>query len=309
MRSEVSTPTRTGEFIIPDIQSLHHFCTETTQALLHPGYFDQQANWYRLISLDGKAVTIAVSPEGRVQWSCKDTIESARVQKIVRRLLIPLPLPEEAKNLLPRRLEAYFRSLEPLIHISSLSLGEALIKAIIRQVITANHAKKLTDSFIRCYGERQVYHGKNYYNFPSLEAIARISLEDLQTKGLGFKARVVQRTALCFLENDLEARIAQMSPQEALITLTSIKGIGRWTAHVALCDWLANWSYYPFEDLAVRTWARKLWGSVQWPHDEHQFAASWQQTNGDYTGIITFYLLSSTATQHISRLLAQEVFS
>jgi len=307
MRSEVSVPTRTGEFTVPYTQSLHYFCTETTQTLLYPGYFDHQANWHRLISLDGKPVTINVSPEGCVQWSCHDAIESAKVQETVHRLLISLPLPEEAKKSLPRELEARFRSLHPLVHITSLSLGEALMKAIIRQVITAGHAKKLTDAFIRHYGEKQVYDGKTYYDFPSLEAIAKISLEDLQTEGLGFKAKVVHWAALCLLENDLEAKIAQVSPQEALALLTSIKGIGRWTAHVALCDWLANWSYYPFEDLAVRTWAGKLWGGVQWPHDERQFAACWQQINGDYAGVITFYLLSCAATQRIPQPYAQEV--
>lgn len=307
MRSEASASVQIGEFTVPYTQSLHHFCTETTQMLLQPGYFDHQANWYRLISLDRKLVTIKVSPEGNVLWSCNDAIESVKVQEIVQRLLISLPLPEAAKELLPHDLMDYFYFLHPLVHITSLSLGEALMKAIIRQVITASHAKKLTDSFIRRYGERQVYDGKTYYDFPSLEAITKISLEDLQAEGLGFKAKVVHRTALFFLENDIEIKLAQSSPQEALTLLTSIKGIGRWTAHVALCDWLANWSYYPFEDLAVRTWARKLWTSIQWPYDERQFAACWQQVNGDYAGIITFYLLSCAATQHIVRSHTQEV--
>jgi 3-methyladenine DNA glycosylase/8-oxoguanine DNA glycosylase len=307
MRSDVSVPTRTGRFTVPYTQSLQHFCTETTQTLIHPDYFDHQANWYRLISLDGKPVTISVSPEGCVHWSCRDAIESAKVQEVVHRLLISFPLPEDAKKPLPRELEMRFCSLYPLVHITSLSLGEALMKAIIRQVITANHAKKLTDAFIRRYGERQIYDGKTYHDFPSLETIAKISLEDLQTEGLGFKAKVVQWTARSLLENDLEAKIAHMAPQEALALLTSIKGIGRWTAHVALCDWLADWSYYPFEDLAVRTWARKLWRGVQWPQDERQFAAHWQHINGDHTGAITFYLLSCAATRQTPHPYAQEV--
>ncbi len=151
--------------------------------------------------------------------------------------------------------------------------------------------------------------GKMFYDFPSLEAVAKISLEDLQTDGLGFKAKVVYGTVRYLLENDLEAKISQTTPQEALDILTSIKGIGRWTAHVALCDWLANWSYYPFEDLAVRTWAGKLWHSVQWPQDERQFAALWQEINGDYTGVITFYLLSCAAAQQAPQRHIQEVLS
>ena len=307
MRREVLASVQRGEFTVPYLQSLSHFCTETTQKFIHPDYFDLQAHWCRLISLDGKYVTINVSPEGCVQWTCNEAIESANVQERVLRLFIPFPLSDEAKKRLPPELEARFCALSPLVHIPSLSLGEALMKAIIRQVITANHAKKLTDAFIRRYGERQVHAGKTYYDFPSLEAISRIPLEDLQTEGLGFKAKVVQSVALHLLENDIEATIAQMAPEEARERLISIKGIGRWTSHVALCDLHADWSFYPFEDLAVRTWARKLWSSVQWPQDEQQFAAHWQKMNGEYVGIITFYLLSCAATEHLSQRSPQEL--
>jgi DNA-3-methyladenine glycosylase II len=89
--------------------------------------------------------------------------------------------------------------------------------------------------------------------------------------------------------------------------LPSIKGIGQWTAHVALCDWLADWSSYPFEDLAVRTWAGKRWHAVPWPQDKRQFAALWQEINGVYTGIITFSLLSYAATRQAPQPSVQEV--
>ncbi|HEU5381469.1 MAG TPA: hypothetical protein VFV38_39105, partial [Ktedonobacteraceae bacterium] len=298
MCSEIAAPTHTGTLYVPSTRSLQHFCTETTQVLLQPGYFDQHATWYRLISLAGKLVTIAVSADGWVRWSCQDAIESTRVQEMLHHLLVSLPLPEAAQAALPPELAARFRSLHPLVHIASVSLGEALLKAIIRQVITASHARKLTSAFIRRYGKRQVYDGVTYYDFPSIEVVAKISLEELQAEGFGFKAKVLHRTAQLLLENDLETAVAQVSPAEALALLTSIPGIGRWTAQITLCDWRADWSLYPFEDLAVRTWAKKLWTGVSWPQDERQFAACWQQINGGYTGIITCYLLSCAATQH-----------
>jgi 3-methyladenine DNA glycosylase/8-oxoguanine DNA glycosylase len=131
--------------------------------------------------------------------------------------------------------------------------------------------------------------------------------ERLLCIGKNTEAKVVQRTVRHLLENDLEAKIAQTTPQDALDLLTSIKGIGRWTVHVALCDWLADWSYYPFEDLTVRTWAGKLWHGVQWPQDDRQFAALWQEINGGHTGIITFYLLSCAATRQVPQPYVQEV--
>ena len=180
------------------------------------------------------------------------------------------------------------------------------MKAIIRQVITAGHAKKLIDSFIRRHGERAVDNGRSYYDFPTIEAIAKIPVEELQAEGLGFKAKVIHQTALHILEQDWETKVAKQSPGEALDMLTSMKGIGRWTAHVAVCDLFADWSLYPFEDLAVRTWARKLWHGVQWPQDALAFAKYWQQVNGDQCGIVTFYLLSCASMQQISSPYVQQ---
>ena len=302
-----SAPKQKGEFIIPYTQSLHHFCTETTQKLVHPDYFDHQATWYRLVFVDGKPVVINVSPTGRVRWSCSETIEDTKVRDVVNRLLISFPLPDDMRVPLPQELEARFRYFDPLVHVTSLSLGEAIMKAIIRQVITAGHARKLIDSFVRRYGERWVDNGRSYYDFPIVEAIARIPLEELQAEGFGFKAKVVHETALSILEHDLESKVAKQSPTEALDVLMSIKGIGRWTAHIAVCDLFADWSHYPFEDLAVRTWARKLWSGVQWPQDDQEFAAYWQQINGDQSGIVMFYLLSCAATRQISQPYVQGV--
>jgi DNA-3-methyladenine glycosylase II len=304
MHHEILMPRQRGEFAVPSTQTLHHFCTRTKQKLVYPDYFDEQATWYRLVPVEGKPVAVSVSSAGRVQWSCCETIEEMKIREVVNRLLVPLPLPDDVK--LPKDLAIRFLSLHPLVHVTSLSLGEAITKAIIRQVITAGHAKKLIDSFIRRHGERAVDNGWSYYDFPTIEAIARIPVEELQAEGLGFKAKVIHQTALYILEQDWETKVAKQSPVEALDMLTSMKGIGRWTAHVAVCDLFANWSLYPFEDLAVRTWARKLWSGVQWPQDNLAFAKYWQQVNGDQCGIVTFYLLSCASMQQVSSLYVQQ---
>src|SRR2546421_7141732 len=166
MHYEILAPTRKGEFVVPYTQALHHFCAKTTQKLVHPDYFDEQARWCRLVSIDGKPVVINVSPAGSVKWSCRETIEEMKIRDVVSRLLISFPLPDDVRERLPQELAARFLSLHPLVHVASLSLGEAIMKAIIRQVITAGHAKKLINSFIRRYGERGVDNGLSYYDFP-----------------------------------------------------------------------------------------------------------------------------------------------
>lgn len=294
MRSEVLT---SGEVTIGGIESLRHLCTPTAQQLLHPGYFDHDGMWHRLISVDHTIVAITVSPQGHIRWCCSEALESATIHQALRPLLLLLPLSEEATNHLPVELQRRLCALHPLVHLASPSLGEALIKAIIRQVITANHARKLIDTFIRRYGEHHTYQGTTYYHFPSLETIAALALEDLKACGLGFKAKVVQETAVRILEQGLEDSVRRVPHEEALCILQSIKGVGRWSARVALCDLFGWWQGYPFEDLAVRTWARKLWPEVPWPTDEHTFSATWQALHGTAVGMITCYLLSYALTQ------------
>lgn len=294
MRSEVLT---SGEVTIGGIESLKYLCTPTAQQLVHPGYFDHHKRWHRLISVDHISVAITVSPQGLIRWFCSEALESATIHRALRPLLLLLPLPEEASNHLPRDLHLRLRMLHPLVHLASPSLGEALIKAIIRQVITANHARKLLDAFIRRYGEQHTYQGTTYYHFPSLETIATLPIDDLKACGLGFKAKVVRDTAGSILEQGLEDNVRQVSHEEALCILQSIKGIGRWSARVALCDLFGWWQGYPFEDLAVRTWARKLWPEEPWPTYEHAFSAKWQALHGAEVGLITCYLLSYALTQ------------
>ncbi len=294
MRSEVLT---SGEVIMSGLESLRYFCTPTTQQFVRPDYFDHCGMWHRLIPIDHTSVAITVSPQGCIRWYCTEALEDTKVYDALRHLFLPLPLLEEATNHLPAELQAHLLSLHPLVHVASSSLGEALIKAIIRQVITANHAKKLLDFFIRRYGEQRTYQGAIFYDFPSLETIAALPLEDLQACGLGFKAKVVRNTAMSILEQGLEEKVRRVPREEALCFLQSIKGIGRWSAHVTICDLFGAWQFYPFEDLAVRTWARKLWPQESWPTDERTFSAKWQALHGTNVGVITFYLLSYALTQ------------
>ena len=203
--------------------------------------------------------------------------------------------PENALEHLPTRLAQQFIDLAPLVHISSPTLGEALIKGIIRQVISAAQARKVLHQFITSFGSRADYDGLIYYDFPTLETITSLSLEELTgTCGLGFKAKVVKLIAQKLLEENIEQQVLNCSSSdEAILLLQQLKGIGPWTSHITICDFLHDWSQYPFSDLAVRKWAKLLWPEGDWPENEDAFEQAWRQINGAHTGLITSYLLTS----------------
>lgn len=115
--------------------------------------------------------------------------------------------------------------------------------------------------------------------------------------GLGYKAPRIPHIA-----QDLLDKLGSLSSEEAVALLQTVKGIGRWTAGVAICDVRGDWSIYPFEDLAVRTWAARLWPGFHWPQDERAKMLAWQAIHGAYIGHITCYLLAHAGRSSQSEL-------
>lgn len=291
-QTETETITPGESFAFDDGQALSQWAVPHAQQWRSPDRFDTDRSWYRLVTIAGIPVTLKVMPAGTVFWSSSANLSTTDIYRCLTRLLIPIDLPREAWTRVPPDLLARFLTHTPLLHIASASLGEAVIKAVIRQVISAQHARRLTYRFVELYGPTCSYEGSIYTDFPSLEAVARMSPDDLRACGLGYKAPLLPRIAHDLLQMQIEERLDHISSTEAIALLQSVKGIGRWTACVAMCDLRGDWSVYPFEDLAVRTWAARLWPGISWPREERAFVLAWHEMQGAYVGHITCYLLA-----------------
>jgi DNA-3-methyladenine glycosylase II len=270
-----------------------------------PEQVDPVHGWFRLLPYTGTEIEIRVCPSGSVLWHSSVVLTNEKVQRHLQRLFLPKPLAEVALAHVPANLASRFLASAPLTHIASASLGEAVIKAVIRQVIAASHARKLIWTLVTHVGSRRESDGGTIYGFPSLEVVAHLAPDDLRSWGFGYKATLLPRIAHDLLEQQAEEQMCLLSPEEAILFLQQVKGIGRWTAHVAVCDVTGDWSMYPFEDLAVRTWARKLWPERVWPQEERAFLDVWQEVNGPHTGLITCYLLAQAGRTNESELLRQ----
>jgi DNA-3-methyladenine glycosylase II len=293
--SSLLLPTYSGSFELLFTKSLAKLSGFASQNYARPDILDQQGNWFRLIEVDGNLVAIKAMKSGIISWASSANIELSKIQHRVEHILIPMLLSKEAVEHLPKGLARCFLNQSPLIHIASASLGESLIKAIIRQVISATQAKKLLHLFITKYGITWAHNGTTYLSFPELELISQLSLDELTLCGFGYKARIIQQTARSILTTNLEEEVNNVSSETAIALLQNLKGVGYWTAHVAICDLRGDWSLYPFNDLAVRTWASKLWTDYHWPSNEKDFLKMWETINGTYTGLITFYLLMQSS--------------
>ncbi|GAC1646757.1 MAG: hypothetical protein NVS4B12_14030 [Ktedonobacteraceae bacterium] len=281
-----------GSFELAPASYVHKLAYNTASFTAQPYAFDQHGNWYRLLDIEGVLVSIKVTASGTISWTSSDAVKNADVQRSVGRLFSLVPLPQEAAAHLSTPLAQHFLDLAPLVHIASPTLGEALIKGIIRQVISAAQARKILHQFVTRYGVSYQHENLTSYNFPTLEAIIQQPLEELSACGLGFKAKIVQYVAHQLLEENIEEQVRQCSSSDAVLLLQRLKWIGNWTAHIAVSDFLHDYSQYPFSDLAVRKWAKLLWQEGDWPNDEATFGQAWKRINGEHTGLITFYLLA-----------------
>ena len=287
------TMTRAGSFALPAALHLKNVVQTVASSTVQPDAFDEQGNWYRLLQIGTSIITLKAAPTGTLVWTSSEPVHPVDIQHQVEHIFSLIPLPQHALEHLPERLAKQFADLAPLVHIASPTLGEALIKGIIRQVISASQAKKVLHQFVTRLGSCYDYANLTYYNFPTLEQITQLPLEELSDCGLGFKAKVIKHVAQRLLEENFEQQVLQSSSPDAVLLLQKLKGIGDWTAHVAICDFLHDWSQYPFGDLAVRKWAKLLWKEGDWPVNEDEFEHAWRNVNGEHAGLITIYLFTS----------------
>ena len=87
-------------------------------------------------------------------------------------------------------------------------LNQDLWETIISFIISANNniprIKKIINAISKEYGNKIVFEDKEYYTFPSVENLAKASVEDLRKLGLGFRDKRVYNTTHMILENKID---------------------------------------------------------------------------------------------------------
>lgn len=98
--------------------------------------------------------------------------------------------------------------------------------------------------------------------FPTPAMILDKSVEELRSAGLSrAKATYIQDLARHISEDKIAfAAFDEMTNVQIIKTLTDVKGIGEWTAHMFLMFCMGRLDVLPVGDLGVRTGIRNLYG-------------------------------------------------
>ncbi len=162
------------------------------------------------------------------------------------------------RDSLMRKLEENHRGL----HLARWpTLFEALAISILSQQISTAVAMTLKRRLVEKFGDALDIAGETFHAFPRAEQVAAATLEDLRALGLsGAKSLSIIELARRVADGELDETALETEENEALIArLTSLRGIGRWTAEWALMLHFGRTDVFPAGDLALRIFVQKYY--------------------------------------------------
>jgi DNA-3-methyladenine glycosylase II len=133
------------------------------------------------------------------------------------------------------------------------SLWEALVTAVLSQQVNLAFAYDLRRELSLAFGRKARFSGETCVAFPEPERLAREPESVLRSFRLSrAKSGTLARLAEAFSSGELSERdIGGLPDEEAIERLTAVKGVGRWTAEIALLRGLGRADVFPGGDLGV----------------------------------------------------------
>lgn len=139
-------------------------------------------------------------------------------------------------------------------------LNQDLWETIISFIISANNniprIKGIINRISQKYGTEIEWKGKKYYTFPTVENLAKATVEDLRSLGLGFRDVRVYNTTHKILEKqvDLENLHQEVDTQKVKDILLTLDGVGPKVADcILLFSTLKRFDVFPID-----VWVRRV---------------------------------------------------
>jgi DNA-3-methyladenine glycosylase II len=168
---------------------------------------------------------------------------------------------------------------------SSPTVFESLVMAVLSQQVNLTFAYSIKKELVETFGETQQVNGDLYHAFPSPARFAEQKEEDLLRFRLSrAKAGTLVRLGQAFASGaTADQELTTLADDEVVERLTQIKGIGRWSADIALLSGLARIDAFPGGDLGVVKYvAQGLLGKTEKATEAEmrEFAERWRPYRG-----------------------------
>ncbi len=265
----------------------------------------EEGRYFRLFDVGGRAVLCEVQGMGTVDEPqlelslVGDGLDGPTVERAIdalRRVLnLDLDLEEFyaalCRDPVMAELCQRYRGYKPIL---ASSLHEAVVWAIIGQQINQGFAYRLRRRLVELLGRRMTYRGREYFAFPTPEALASLELEELTRHQ--FSRRKVE-----YIREF--ARAVQAGEVDAVENLQGLRGIGRWTVEFAAMR-LGARDALPAADVALRRAVTRQYGLERRATEAEvrELGERWRPWRGLATFYLWFDLLAAEgpATTHSS---------
>ena len=190
-----------------------------------------------------------------------------------------------------RRLHALAETFRGVKPPRFLSLFETLVSAIACQQVTLALGILLLNRLAQLYGPVFVGRDSPAWAFPRPEDLSNADPEALRAAGFSRqKARAIIDLARTVTGRrcDLEG-LAELDDATAVVRLTALRGIGRWTAEYALLRGMGRTQVFPGDDVGARNGLRQ-WLGLKEPLDYDGVCRALKRWQA-YKGLIYFHLL------------------
>ena len=273
--------------------------------------------YHRLLDLDGRLCSVNVRASGTADSPQLDaellgtTLDSALIPKAREQISWLLGADQDINPFYGMALKDWI--LAPLVkklrglHIPhTASVYEALIQAILGQQISAHVARKLRTDLTETYGSTLEVDGVVYHSFPRPSVLVSAGIDGL--RALGFSARKAEyifdiSSAVISGQLNLES-LYGLPSEEVIKMLTSIRGVGMWTAQWLLIRALGRDDGFPHDDLALCRILGKLLnkGEPLRPEEALEYSYRWSP----FRSYVTAYLFAAVRTGYVFPLLFVE---
>lgn len=157
----------------------------------------------------------------------------------------------------PELRKVYELAGEPLLPRRARTAFAALARSIVFQQLAGAAASTIWQRVVAATGQ-----------LVSPQALSRLSDEELRACGLSAaKLRALRDLAARAATLQLSA-IHRVPDEEVIARLTSVRGIGRWTAEMFLIFHLHRLDVWPAGDLGVREGYRRMFGLAERPGEK-----------------------------------------
>lgn len=169
---------------------------------------------------------------------------------------------------------------------------EMVVGSIVAQQVNLTFAFTLRARLVRRYGTPVELGGQTVYAFPQAEALARLHVRHLRAMQFSTrKAEYIRDVARAVAAGALDfGALADAPNVEVIERLTSLRGLGRWTADWYLARCVGRGDVCPAGDLAVRKAFDHHYGRGRTLSEEaiRRRASAW----GPYQTLAVHYLLA-----------------